>query len=233
MSEPFFYEDRIKETTTTTGSGGVYALGGAVVGYKTFAGAFDGERCHYIIQDSGGNWESGLGSVAAGSPDTITRDSIYDSSNSGMAVNWSAGIKQIWCALTSSSVAPGEHAKEFAHQSLMLSGSTGDNTPTLLEQVQETTTSNVQRAALSGVVTAFAEDSPNIYMKGWEVKVLFSNDAVVGSVTKTVIGASGAASSWDISVGINAATGELEVSATGDATLLTNWRATFIRAQLY
>jgi hypothetical protein len=89
--------DRVKEQTTTVGTG-TYSLDGAIAGHRTFvAGVGDGSECYYSVTD-GTDWEVGIGTVTDGAPDTLTRDEIYSSSNADAAVNWSAGIKNIFIA---------------------------------------------------------------------------------------------------------------------------------------
>ncbi len=86
--------DRVFETTTTQGTGTIN-LAGAQTGFQSFvAGIGDGETCYYIIDD-GENWEVGLGTVTSGSPDTLSRDTILESSNSDAAVNWGAGTRNV------------------------------------------------------------------------------------------------------------------------------------------
>lgn len=93
----FIFADRVKETTTTTGTGTV-SLAGAATGYQTFvAGIGSTNTCYYCIADqSGTNWEVGLGTVTSGSPDTLSRDSVLASSNSGNLVNFGAGTKDVF-----------------------------------------------------------------------------------------------------------------------------------------
>ena len=70
--------DRVKETTTTTGTGAI-TLAGAVATFQNFvAGIGHGNTCYYAIT-SGSNWEIGLGTVTD-SPDTLSRTTILDSS---------------------------------------------------------------------------------------------------------------------------------------------------------
>jgi hypothetical protein len=88
-----FVADRVRETTTTTGTG-TLTLAGAVTGYQAFSSAFsNGERVTYTIFD-GTSWEVGIGTYSS---NTLTRDIITGSSNSGNAVSWSAGGKDVWC----------------------------------------------------------------------------------------------------------------------------------------
>lgn len=87
--------DRVRETTQTTGTGS-YSLDGAATGRRTFvAGIGNGNLAAYTAA-MGSNWEVGLGTVTAGAPATLSRDVILSSSNSGNAVNWGAGVKDIF-----------------------------------------------------------------------------------------------------------------------------------------
>lgn len=79
--------DRVKETSTTNGTG-AYSLAGAVTGFQGFVAAIgNGNTCYYCAED-GTNWEVGLGTVTDGAPDTLTRTRVLASSNAGAAVNW-------------------------------------------------------------------------------------------------------------------------------------------------
>jgi len=86
--------DRVKETTTTTGTG-TYSLAGAVAGFQTFvAGYGTGNRCTYCVED-GTNWEINEGIITDATPDTLTRTKFLASST-GSAINWSAGTRNIF-----------------------------------------------------------------------------------------------------------------------------------------
>src|SRR5262249_17667327 len=70
MAGPLLF-DRIRETTTTTGTGTI-TLAGAVAGYQSFSVVGNGNTCPYCIVDqSGANWEVGIGTWNTGG--TITR----------------------------------------------------------------------------------------------------------------------------------------------------------------
>jgi hypothetical protein len=89
---------RVKETTTTTGTG-TLSLDGAVSGFRTFLSAFgNGNSCYYTIID-GTAWEMGMGVVSSGSPSTLTRAVILDSSASGAALTLGAGTKSVFCEI--------------------------------------------------------------------------------------------------------------------------------------
>ena len=95
--------DRVKETTTTTGTGTIN-LAGAETGFETFvAGIGNSNTCYYTIaHQSADEFEVGLGTVTDASPDTLSRTTIISSSNSDSAVNFSAGTKDVFCTLPAS-----------------------------------------------------------------------------------------------------------------------------------
>lgn len=87
------HASRVKETSTTTGTG-AYTLAGAVTGFQSFAAIGDGNTCQYCATD-GTNWETGIGTYTA-SGTTLSRDVVLESSNSGAAVNWGSGVKSVF-----------------------------------------------------------------------------------------------------------------------------------------
>jgi len=93
--------DRVRETTTTSGTGTVN-LAGATAGFQTFvAGIGTGNTCHYLLLD-GTAWETGVGTVTDGSPDTLTRDTVIASSNAGAKIVLSGGETAVLCTLPGS-----------------------------------------------------------------------------------------------------------------------------------
>lgn len=97
---PNLTADRVKETTTTTGTGTI-TLAGAVAQFRSFASAFaDGSVVQYaIVGQTGTEWEVGNGTFTA-SGTTLARTTVLASSNSGSAVNFSAGTKDVFATVT-------------------------------------------------------------------------------------------------------------------------------------
>ena len=88
-------KDRVKEQTATTGTGTV-TLAGAVTDFSSFSVIGDGNTTYYTITlPEGDEWEVGVGTYTA-SGTTLSRDTILASSNSGSAVNFSAGDKDVF-----------------------------------------------------------------------------------------------------------------------------------------
>ena len=92
--------DRVRETSTTSGTG-TLNLAGAVTGWQTFvAGIATGNTTYYAIHEEGtANWEVGVGTVTDATPDTLSRDTILTSSNSGSAVSFAGGTLNVFCTL--------------------------------------------------------------------------------------------------------------------------------------
>jgi len=94
--------DRVKETTTTTGTGAV-SLGGATTGFETFAaGVGNSNTTYYVIaHQTASEWEVGLGTLDGDSSD-LTRTTVISSSNSDSAVSFAAGTKDVFCTIPAS-----------------------------------------------------------------------------------------------------------------------------------
>ena len=96
--------DRVKETSTTTGTG-VFSIGNSVTGFETFsAGVGNSNTTYYCIahQDQD-EFEVGLGTLN-GDSSTLTRTTVISSSNSDSAVNFSSGTKDVFCTIPASKI---------------------------------------------------------------------------------------------------------------------------------
>ena len=91
--------NRVRELTSTTGTGDV-TLGGAVGGFQTFAaGIGNNNETYYAISiNSENEWEVGRGILSADSS-TMERTEVLESSNGDAAVDFSAGSKEVFCTL--------------------------------------------------------------------------------------------------------------------------------------
>lgn len=97
------YGDRVKETTTTAGTGAV-TLAGAVADFQSFGQAFaDGAQVAYTITDNVTSWEVGIGIFTAAGP-SLSRDTVLSSSNAGLLVNFGAGSKDVFNTLPATEV---------------------------------------------------------------------------------------------------------------------------------
>jgi hypothetical protein len=94
--------DRVKETSTTTGTG-AFTLDGAQTGFETFAtGIGNNNTTYYCIFNQGTNeFEVGLGTLDATSAN-LTRTTVLTSSNSDTIVNFTGGTKDVFCTLPAS-----------------------------------------------------------------------------------------------------------------------------------
>lgn len=92
------YADRVRQQTTTTGTG-TLSLGSSVSTFQTFvASVTNGATVRCMIDNfgSGGtSWEIFTGVFTDAGTDTITRATVHASSNSGSAVSFGAGTKDV------------------------------------------------------------------------------------------------------------------------------------------
>jgi hypothetical protein len=76
-------------------------LGGATLGFQSFAAIGDGNTTYYAINDPiTGDWEAGIGTYTA-SGTTLSRDTVLSSSNGGSLVSFVAGSKNVFCTYPS------------------------------------------------------------------------------------------------------------------------------------
>ena len=123
--------NRVKETTDTTGTG-TLDLNGAPTGFESFASQFmSGDTVYYIIVDDPDNptdYEIGIGTFTAGSPNTLSRDSVEDSSNSDNKVSWTAGTKTVISSPTAAMLGGEGPLANWARKAAGVAAKTGDYT---------------------------------------------------------------------------------------------------------
>ena len=109
----FVINDRVKETTTTTGTGAL-SLGGASDGFDTFATGIGNSNVTYYacVHATADEWEVRIGTLDGDSSD-LTRTTVLTSSNSDSAVDFSSGTKSVFCTMPASKVAYQDNSGNF------------------------------------------------------------------------------------------------------------------------
>ena len=99
------YADRVKDSTTTTGTGTLTISGSAPAGFQAWNTAVPtGTKVPYTVSSSGGSeWEVGIGTLVTAT--TISRDQVLASSNANALVSFSAGSKDVYLSLPAESIA--------------------------------------------------------------------------------------------------------------------------------
>ena len=178
-------QDRVRETTNTTGTG-TFTLLGAVTGYQSFSVIGNGNTCFYACADQGGpNWEVGLGTYSSG---TLARTTVLSSSNSGSLVNFTAGTKDVFVTQ------PSEKAVYLDGSGNITPSSVGPLTVSSLTD-SGLTSGRVTYATTGGLLT----DSANMTFNG--TTVTMANDASISGLT---VGKGGGSVSGNTVVGNSA-----------------------------
>jgi hypothetical protein len=153
--------DRVKETSTTTGTG-TLDLAGTSDGFQTFvAGIATTNTCYYTISHQDADeWEVGVGTVTDAATDTLSRTTVLSSSNSGSAVNLSAGTKDVFVTVPASKVVQIGDGTSGEHGVDIKVAPTGGTTAAL--RVERTTTN----AAYIEMATAVAGQDAQIRITG-------------------------------------------------------------------
>ena len=145
--------DRVKQVSTTTGTGTI-TLGITPSGFQSFTdGLNDGDTTYYsIVNTESGvtEWEVGLGTYTA-SGTTLSRDTVFTSSNSGSLVDFGAGDKDVFVTYPAS-----KSLFEAADNSISLPGATTFGSTVLLNQaptlsLQAATKDYVDNAVAAGL----------------------------------------------------------------------------------
>jgi hypothetical protein len=101
------YADRVKDSTSITGTGAITLSGTAPTGFQSFATAFGAspQTVAYCIADqTGNNWEVGTG-VFNGTTG-LTRVTVLGSSNGGSLVNFTGGTQDVFCTAPAAYLLP-------------------------------------------------------------------------------------------------------------------------------
>ena len=193
----FVVNDRVKETTTSTGTGTIN-LDGAETGFETFvAGIGNSNTTYYCIQAQGGSaFEIGVGTVTDASPDTLSRTAIISSSNGDAAVDFGAGSKDVFCTLPASKAVIEDSSTNADIAGNLTIGGTVDGVDIAARDAVLTSTTTTANAALpkaGGTMSGnLVLSSANITMSGTETVDgvdISARDAVLTSTTTTATNA--------------------------------------------
>lgn len=101
----FVYFDRVKESSTSTGTGNI-SLGGAVTAFRTFSSVYsNSDTMYYVITDqNGANWEVGLGTYVS-SGNQLVRTTVTASSNTGSHVNFTSASLYVFTTFPAAALA--------------------------------------------------------------------------------------------------------------------------------
>ena len=150
-------KDRVKETTTSTGTSTIN-LAGAATGFEGFVSAVgDGNTCYYTILDANGSaWEVGIGTVTDAATDTLSRDTILESSNSDNAISLTSGTHTVFLTYPADkSVYRNTNDQIVATASgIVFSDSTVQTTADTLQTVTDRGSNTTNSITSSGNITA-------------------------------------------------------------------------------
>lgn len=112
---PLVVKDRIKETSSTAGTG-TLTLAGAATGFRSFADIGNGNTTYYAIVDAtAGTWEVGIGTYTA-SGTTLARNTVLSNSLGTVAkISFAANIKEVFVTYPSSKAVYGD-ASDIAYE---------------------------------------------------------------------------------------------------------------------
>ena len=186
--------DRVKETSTTTGTG-VFSIGNAVTGFDTFAdGVGNSNTTYYCIahQDQD-EFETGLGTLN-GDSSTLTRTTVISSSNSDSAVNFSSGTKDVFCTIPASKLVFEDASNDVTiGRNLTV---TGDLTITGDDLTMNTNTSgaaligdgtNFNPVAISGDISIAANGAASLAAAQTNITSILATDVKIGEDNETKI----------------------------------------------
>lgn len=100
---PINFKDRVKDTSSTTGTGSLTIANSAPTGFQTFNTAFGTgtENTFYYCIEGGAEWEVGIGYLS--DTTTLVRSTLLASST-GSVISFSAGIKNVFATAAAAGI---------------------------------------------------------------------------------------------------------------------------------
>ena len=154
--------NRVRETTATTGTG-AQTLAGAVDGFQTFAAGIGNSNTTYyaISLNTENEWEVGLGTLN-GDSSTLTRTTVLQSSNSDAAVDFAAGAKEIFCTLPSEKALYLDASGDLANSGIVANANVDASAAIAVSKLATVTASRVLESSGSGFVSASSVTSTTL-----------------------------------------------------------------------
>jgi hypothetical protein len=230
---PLVLKDRVKESSTTTGTG-TLTLGGAESGFQSFAVIGNGNTTYYAIVDSAaGAWEVGIGTYTA-SGTTLARNTVLESSNAGSLVNFGAGAKDVFVTYPAELAVVTDEAQVLTNKTVTDSTffiqDDLDNTKKAQFQLSNITAGNTRVYTFPNATSTLATIST--------VTQTFSGTTTFSGGTVTVGSATGASTygvgtgvtttgnTKNVNIGISGASGSTTLVTVGSATAGATSRTT-------
>lgn len=170
-------KDRVKDTTTTTGTGNITLSGTAPTGYQSFNTAFGTSVYFNYCITGGSEWETGIGHLSAST--TLVRDTILSSSNSGSAVSFSSGTKDVFVTL------PGEFIEQIAYVASDVTYNNNNTLASLTDLTMNVVAGGVYRVEMCLVGTRVSATGMKLDFNGGSATVTAFRGLLVAATAST------------------------------------------------
>lgn len=198
--------DRVQETTTTTGTGTV-VLGGAVIGYQSFAVIGNGNTTYYTIADqSGGNWEVGIGTYYSGNV-SLARTTVLASSNANAAVPFTSGPKSVFVTYPAEKAIYSDASNvttitNFASSNVLITGGTITGANITYTGLGTMSTQNANAVAITGgslnnvTIGATTPNSAVFTTVNATANAVIGANVALSGATNPIVAATGSANNY-------------------------------------